>query len=147
MRPADLARAAGIIVVATILAATLVETPVASATPASSTSRASAASVSADAAILPDAARFAPVDAAVATTGTMQTVIVTLRSQAAIPAAPRGADRRARLREVVNSLRAAAASGQTAIQRTLRMEMVRGHVARIVPFWVFNGLSITATPA
>lgn len=70
------------------------------------------------------------------------TVIVHLRGQADLSRL-RGADRP---REAVRALRAKASSGQRAVRALLKARRGAGRVQRQVDFWIFNGLSVTATP-
>ena len=73
------------------------------------------------------------------------TVIVRLRTQADLghfAPLPR-ASRRA---GVVGALRAAADAGQADVRAQLRAWQRTGHASRVVPLWVVNGLSVTATP-
>jgi subtilisin family serine protease len=73
------------------------------------------------------------------------TVIVHLRGQADLSRL-RGADRGARAREAVRELRAKAGPGQRAVKALLQARRAAGRVHRQVDFWIFNGLSVTATP-
>jgi hypothetical protein len=72
--------------------------------------------------------------------GQTTSVIVTLRDQASLAATP--ASRPARVRDVVDRLQRHAAARQAAIVAFLRH--VPG-VEKVEPFWVFNGLALTAT--
>jgi subtilisin family serine protease len=76
----------------------------------------------------------------------MQTVIVTLRSQADLGSIP-GGDHAARQQGIIRALQAHAAKSQRALLRYLDGEQALGHVGGDISFWVFNGLSVTATPA
>jgi subtilisin family serine protease len=75
-------------------------------------------------------------------------VIVELFDQAdpvgAAAAAPRG-QRRLRVKAVVDALRDVANRRQVAVRALLAREQSLGNVRRVTPFWVFNGLAITAT--
>jgi len=75
----------------------------------------------------------------------MVDVIVTLRQQAPLRAlAPTRRD--PRLREVVQSLRRTAGDTQARLRGLLETRRAQGLVAEVSPFWVFNGLAVTATP-
>jgi len=90
------------------------------------------------------------VDARLATLppGGMASVIIELDDQldphAAAAVHPPHA-RRARGRAVVDALQDHANRNQVAIRALLAQEQARGTVSRVVPFWVFNGLAVTAT--
>jgi subtilisin family serine protease len=73
----------------------------------------------------------------------MRTVIVTLRAKADLTTS--GATRAQRLSEVVTALQATAGATQRDLSLWLAAERARGTVGKVVPFWVFNGLSVTAT--
>jgi subtilisin family serine protease len=73
------------------------------------------------------------------------TVIVTMRSQLDLASIP-GAGRPSGRRGIVRALQAQAAAGQRALLRYLDDERAAGLVAGWRPFWVFNGLSVTAAP-
>ncbi|WP_421741691.1 S8 family serine peptidase [Cellulomonas sp.] len=75
----------------------------------------------------------------------MVSVLVTLRSRADVSDV-RGA-RPARLRAVVARLQARAAAAQAPIRAMLRTRAGRGEVGDVVPLWVVNAISVTATPA
>lgn len=75
----------------------------------------------------------------------MVDVIVTLRQQAPLGAlAP--ARRSLRLREVVQALRRTADDTQGRLRGLLDTRRAQGLVAEVSPFWVFNGVAVTATP-
>jgi subtilisin family serine protease len=74
----------------------------------------------------------------------MVTAIVTLKDQEDL----RGINhpnRGLRLASVVRALRARASATQPPLQELLETRRDEGRVAETVPFWVFNGLSVTAT--
>jgi subtilisin family serine protease len=72
------------------------------------------------------------------------TVIVTMRHQAAVDAG--GAlTRRARVLGATRLLRDVAATSQKPLRRVLARRAAEGKVKRVVPFWVFDGLAVTAT--
>jgi subtilisin family serine protease len=73
-------------------------------------------------------------------------VIVTLREQADIRALPQRS-RRARQQAVIDSLHATADQTQVGIKAFLERRRAVGKVTRVTPFWIFNGLAVTATPA
>ena len=75
----------------------------------------------------------------------MVAVIVTLRDQAdleGITAATRGS----RLRAVVRALQREAVATQDPLVALLEAGFATGEVVEVTPFWVFNGLAVTATP-
>jgi subtilisin family serine protease len=72
--------------------------------------------------------------------GQTVSVIVTLRDQAELGGGPTGGP--PRLRDVVERLRSHAAARQAGLLAALRRAP---GVDRIEPFWVFNGLAVTAT--
>ncbi len=76
----------------------------------------------------------------------MRTVIVTMRGQADLGSIP-GGSHAARQQGIIRALQAHAAKSQRALVRYLDGERALGHVAGDTSFWVFNGLSVTATPA
>ncbi len=92
------------------------------------------------AAFVSDAVPGAPVPAG------MQTVIVTLRTRADLRAV-RGGTRAARQAAIIAALRAHASASQTPLVAFLGGQRALGRVARLTSFWLFNGVSITATPA
>ncbi len=73
------------------------------------------------------------------------TVVVRMKAQAdlrrfhAVP-------RESRRTGVVKALRALAGTGQVGIRAQLRQRQAAGQVTRVLPLWVVNGLSVTATP-
>lgn len=73
-------------------------------------------------------------------------VIVELTTQAnpKAVAMARNFDRRARGRAVVDALRNVAERDQAAIRAQLAQEQASGDVRKVKPFWVFNGLAVTA---
>lgn len=77
-------------------------------------------------------------------------VIVEMQERSDPAAAARNAprnDRVARGRAVVGELKRHADRSQAPIRAQLGHEQAQGRVARVRPFWVFNGLAVTATPA
>ena len=76
--------------------------------------------------------------------GDMATVVVTLRERADLTAVP-GANRAARLRNMIQALQARASTSQVQIRSLLRARDAQGKVARTTPLWIFNGISVTAT--
>ncbi len=76
----------------------------------------------------------------------MRTVIVTLRAQADLRSV-RGAGRAARQAAVIGVLKGLAAVSQMPLEARLRRLEAAGLVARHTAFWVFSGLSVTATPS
>jgi subtilisin family serine protease len=77
--------------------------------------------------------------------GEMITVIVTLNQQADLDNIP-GANRAARQRGVIRALQATALASQASLRAALATLQAQGKVGRVTSFWVFNGLSVTATP-
>jgi subtilisin family serine protease len=75
----------------------------------------------------------------------VMTAIVTMRDQADLTQMP-GAARAARQQGVIRALQAHAEASQAQIRAFLRSREVQGLVSEFVPFWVFNGLSVTAAP-
>ena len=73
--------------------------------------------------------------------GEMTTVIITL-SQQAVLSAPGLQNPQA----VIGILQATAHASQQAITAVLETGRGQGRVAQVIPFWIFNGLSVTATP-
>jgi subtilisin family serine protease len=78
--------------------------------------------------------------------GQMTTAIVTLQDQADLGRIP-GASRAARQQGIIRALQAHANASQRQVQAFLRAREAQGLVSQTIPFWVFNGLSVTATPA
>jgi subtilisin family serine protease len=78
--------------------------------------------------------------------GEMTTAIVTMRDQADLSQIP-GAGRAARQQGIIRALQAHAEASQKQIRAFLRAQEARGKVSGTIPFWVFNGLSVTAVPA
>ena len=77
--------------------------------------------------------------------GEMLTVIVTLKDQADLSRIP-GATRAARQQGVIRALQAKAEASQKQIINYLETQQAQGNVSEFDSFWVFNGLSVTATP-
>jgi serine protease AprX len=77
--------------------------------------------------------------------GQMTTAIVTLKDQAALGQIP-GANRAARQQGAIRALQAHTNASQKQIQGFLRARAAQGLVSQTIPYWVFNGLSVTATP-
>lgn len=78
--------------------------------------------------------------------GEKTTVIVTLRSQADLSKVTEP-DRAKRLRATILVLQSAAAGAQPPVTSWLEGQRSLGSVKDFTPFWVFNGYSVTATPA
>jgi subtilisin family serine protease len=76
--------------------------------------------------------------------GDMLGVIVTLREQADLSRIG-GADRAARQQGIIRALQALADASQKQIQAFLTARAAQGLVGQVDPFWVFNGLGVTAT--
>ncbi|MFZ5921649.1 MAG: S8 family serine peptidase [Chloroflexota bacterium] len=72
------------------------------------------------------------------------TVIVRLRQQANLPDAP-GLSRPARQRATLQALRTTADLTQRSLKTRLKFHMRLGRVSAFSSFWVFNGLSVTAS--
>jgi subtilisin family serine protease len=68
--------------------------------------------------------------------GEMLTVIVTLREQADLDATS--------ARDVVEDLQRRAAASQGRVRAFLEARRHEGRVGRVIPFWIFNGLAVTA---
>lgn len=79
-----------------------------------------------------------------ANAGDMMTVIVTLVEQEDVGKIVRG-NRAAQQRAVIQALRAKANASQRSIVGLLQARMAQGSVSAFEPFWVLNGLSVTAT--
>jgi subtilisin family serine protease len=77
--------------------------------------------------------------------GEMITVIVTLKDRADLTRIG-GPDRPVRLRAVIRALRARSDVSQRLLRALLQTRLSQGRVRQVIPFWVFNGLSVTATP-
>jgi subtilisin family serine protease len=73
-------------------------------------------------------------------------VIVTLRAQANLETPP-GLARAQRLEKVVRALQAQSEASQRALRPLLNSLRARGQVSQITYFWIFNGFSLSATPA
>ncbi len=78
--------------------------------------------------------------------GAMQDVIVMLRSRADLDQIAARSDA-VRLRRIVLSLQATAASSQAGLLARLEAWRADGSVRRIRPLWVINGIGLRATPA
>ena len=78
--------------------------------------------------------------------GEMTTAIVTMREQADLTRIP-GASRAARQQGVITALQAQAEASQKQIRAFLNVRRAQGQVSATIPFWVFNGLSVTAVAA
>lgn len=74
----------------------------------------------------------------------MITVIVTLNEQADLSFIP-GATRAARLTGIIRALQAVSEQSQASLRFLIDQYRGQGKAADVVPFWVFNGLSVTAT--
>jgi subtilisin family serine protease len=72
------------------------------------------------------------------------TVIVTLVDQADLSRIP-GANRAARLQGIIRALQALAEASQRQILAQLDAYRAQGKVGLVIPYWVFNGLSVNAT--
>jgi subtilisin family serine protease len=77
--------------------------------------------------------------------GEMTTVIVTLVQQADLSAI-RSPSRPARQRDSVRLLLATADTSQRPIKDFLQAQRLLGGLGNVTSFWIFNGLSVTATP-
>lgn len=75
----------------------------------------------------------------------MLSVIVTLKAQADLSRIT-DRNRRIRIEEVINALQIMADATQNRIQALLQARASEGKVSGFESFWVFNGLSVTATP-
>lgn len=79
------------------------------------------------------------------------TAIVRLRSQPppdpTAAAVPSVAERAIAVRQFIESRRALARASQAELLALLRSPRLAGDVAEVVPFWLFNGLAVTATAA
>jgi subtilisin family serine protease len=74
----------------------------------------------------------------------MLSVIITMADQADLSQIP-GVGRAARLQGVIRALQAKAQASQVQIRAFLTAQAAQGKVGQVTPFWVFNGLSVTAT--
>jgi subtilisin family serine protease len=72
-------------------------------------------------------------------------VVVVLRRQASLPAAH--GRRAARLARVERALRGTATDEQRPLLALLARRHGEGHVGKVVPLWIFNGIVTSATPA
>jgi len=77
--------------------------------------------------------------------GDYTTVIVTLRGVPPLRAKP-GASRAERLERTVRALQEHAGKRAAALRIWLLDRQRQGRVARVVPLWIINGFSVTATP-
>ena len=77
--------------------------------------------------------------------GQMTTAIVTMRDQADLAQIP-GAAHAARQQGIIRALQAHANASQRQVQGFLKAREAQGLVTQTTPFWVFNGLSVTAVP-
>ncbi len=73
----------------------------------------------------------------------MTTVIVSLVEQADLSLIP-GASRAARLQGVIRALQEVSARSQSSIRSYLEGAVSQGKAAGVTPFWIFNGLSLSA---
>lgn len=73
----------------------------------------------------------------------MTTVIVSLVEQADLSLIP-GASRAARLQGVIRALQEVSARSQRSILSYLEGAVSQGKAAVVIPFWIFNGLSLSA---
>ncbi len=73
----------------------------------------------------------------------MTTVIVSLVEQADLSLIP-GASRAARLQGVIRALQEVSARSQRSIRSYLEAAVSQGKAAEVTPFWIFNGLSLSA---
>ncbi len=75
-------------------------------------------------------------------------VIVRLKDQPRLDRqqAPPGESRQARLSRVVRTLQQVATTSQQNLRGRLQVWQSQGKVNRITPFWIFNGLAVTAVP-
>jgi hypothetical protein len=76
----------------------------------------------------------------------MVSVVVILKERADLSGI-RDRTRRVRLRRVIEALRLRADSSQRALRRLLQTRRDEGKVSAVQPFWVINGLAVTATRA
>jgi subtilisin family serine protease len=76
--------------------------------------------------------------------GEMPRVIVTLADQADLSRIP-GASRAARQQDVIRALQAKAEASQKRLRALLGARQAQGKAGQVTPFWVFNGLAVTAT--
>lgn len=77
--------------------------------------------------------------------GDLITVIVTLKEQADLRGIA-GFGRAAGQEAVIRALQARANTAQAPVRTLLESRRSQGRVSQITSFWVFNGLSVTATP-
>ena len=76
--------------------------------------------------------------------GQMLSVIVTLKDQEDLSRF-RNRDRRIRQTEQIRAMRNRADTSQRLLKVLLQSRQLQGRVSHITPFWVFNGLEVTAT--
>ena len=76
--------------------------------------------------------------------GEMMTVIVTLHEQADLDQI-QGAGRAGRQEGVIRALQVNSYASQKDLRNALALEGAQGNVSNYTPFWIFNGLSVTAT--
>jgi len=76
--------------------------------------------------------------------GEMLTVIVKLKQRADLSSIL-GETKEGRLRRVIVALQATATAAQAPVRALLELRRSQGLVSQVVPFWVFDGLSVTAT--
>ena len=75
----------------------------------------------------------------------MITVIVTLKQQADLKSVP-ASDRVTQQQGVIRALQATALTSQSSVRAALATQKVKGGVSQVTSFWIFNGMSVTATP-
>lgn len=73
-------------------------------------------------------------------------VIVTLKRQAKLAGIGSLYGREARLRRLVNDLKAQAERSQGGLHSLLQARQAQGEAAGVVYYWIFNGLALQATP-
>ncbi len=73
------------------------------------------------------------------------TVIVTLEEQAKLPKAS-GSLKNADRTRLIQGMQSSALSAQKQVADWLAARSSQGAVSQIIPFWIFNGFSVTATP-
>lgn len=77
--------------------------------------------------------------------GETMTVIVQLRQQANLPGG-KGLGRAEQLSRVIEVLNVTAGRTQGPVKKFLEEKKSKGRVRSFIPFWIFNGFSVTATP-
>ena len=75
----------------------------------------------------------------------MITVIVTLKHQADLKSVP-ASDRITQQQSVIRALQANALTSQGSMRAALATQRVKGGVSQVTSFWIFNGMSVTASP-